>query len=502
MWRSSGCFWEWWYRLGDALIVGVCLYGAFCGPLLGQPINPDIRVNNVTGINGQASGAPGAVAAIFLPLGCATIGASTTIQAPLHGMAATIPTDGSAALWLNTASGRRWTKITAFPTANTITVADSFNIAVAVNCAAGGKIAGTLANVTLLCGSMKDGWTITVENTGTGYSDSGTCGLGGAGGNIVTDGRFVLTGDDPTNPPTITVTSNATYINEATPDNYKVENLNIVRNVAGTTGVGVFAAQGGGVVRNVNVSTTLGTWQQPQQDTSRPGMFLESLLVGPWGVSCMNPGDDSVVVANTYRGCSGSVSAFLSPSAQIMFNIVDQGAVNLSVFSSSVNNGAGGIRMFNTLLAVGSSGIAPGANGTSIYSGNLISEASTLSGACFAAGANANALLGSVGFGQPSVLWLGNAANACPTARYTGGLESSSQGAATDIAAGVAVDPLFRDAASLDFFPLSALVKSDTVFPGVAYTFQTPAAPVSTNTAGASQRPGSGGASNYAYSGP
>jgi hypothetical protein len=464
-----------------------------------QPINPDIRVNNVTGINGGASGAPGAVAAIFLPLGCSTVGASTTIQAPLHGMAATIPTDGSAALWLNTASGRRWTKITAFPTANTITVADSFNIAVAVNCAAGGKIAGTLANVTLLCGSMKDGWTITVENTGVGYSDSGTCSLGGAGGNIVTDGRFVLTGDDPDNPPTITVTSNAAYINEATPDNYKLENLDIIRNAAGTTGIGVTAGQGGGVIRNVNMSTILGQWVQPQQDNSRPGMFIESLLVGPWATSCLNNSDDSVVIDNTYLGCSGTTAAFLSPSGEIMFNIIDQGGVNQTVFTSAVNNGAGGIRMYNTLLDVGASGIAPGANGTSVYSGNLISEASTLSGACFNGGTNANALMGSVGFGQPSVIWSGNAANLCPTARYAGGIDITSQGAPTDVNAGALTDPLFRDAASLDYFPLNADLKSDTVFPGTTYTFQTPAAPVSTMTSGAAQRPGGGGLSAYAY---
>lgn len=129
--------------------------------------------NGDTGSDTEASGA-GPATALHSLLGAHTNGAaSTTIQLPAATDLSGVATDGTHALWLNTAAGRQFTKITGKNDgADTVTVEDSFNIALisAVDWAIGGKRA-TLddADSRTLFGTAgaKGGWSIHVETDQT-----------------------------------------------------------------------------------------------------------------------------------------------------------------------------------------------------------------------------------------------------------------------------------------------------------------------------------------------
>jgi hypothetical protein len=155
-------------------------------------VMPTIVVNNQTGSDTAASGAPASMPAIFAAATCHTNGVSSnTIQWPSNGfLAAGVPQDGSAVLWLNTTTNAgsvtHFTRINTY-TANTVTVADSQNIAAAsaVDCAVGGKRA-TLADAahpnsdgfgtgfTRSIGNVGGGWEIQVETTGVTYTHTAT----------------------------------------------------------------------------------------------------------------------------------------------------------------------------------------------------------------------------------------------------------------------------------------------------------------------------------------
>jgi hypothetical protein len=450
---------------------------------------------------------------VIPPNGCATVGASNTIQSMGHGLAGT-PTDGSAAVWIDTASGPRWFTLTGIPDGDTFTVQSwqTPNIAAAVDCVVGGRLAGPLSalNITSargLCRDFGQGWTITIVNTGTDYTEANSvgCPLNGNtfGGGIGTFGRQLIRGDDPDNPTRLVVTFNGSLITQTTGNiSVKVENLEFVRNVAGNAGVALVGAtsvaNAAYTFKNVRVSQTSGTWANGWAAGGSPMVVMNSLFDGPFTSNCASLDDDDLIIATVMLGCSGTTSAILASVGNVMFSIMDNGGANTPAFSGSTNNGAGGLRLFNTLLNIGTTAVNPGSNLDSAYSGNLIEEASTLSGACFSGGTGAADLLGAAGAGFPSNIWRGNAADLCPTARYAGGLDTSTLGAATDLLAGAQFDPLFRDEGNLDFFPTNEATKSDLVFPGAAWPLLTPALPVSTMTSGAAQRVG-GGSSAYAY---
>jgi hypothetical protein len=465
------------------------------GQLGAQTINPTILINNVTGANPPAaSGAPAAFGPVIPGSLCATTGASTTIQSPGHGLGA-VPTDGSAAVWMETASGRRWSKITGVPNGDTFTVQDSFNIGVAVACAVGGEIAGTLGNITRLCNDLKNGWTVILENTGTPYVDAGACVFAATNQVLAGNGRIVIRGDDPDNPTPIQYQTNGNYFSQSLTASTKLENLHLIKDTAaGTTGS--ISATGVSVVKNVRVSNTQGSWATAWGALqANPALVLGSEFLGPFTAGCASIDNDDLIVGNFMQGCSGSAAA-ISGGGALLFNIVDQAGANQILVSGAVNGGFGGLLLYNTLLNGGGSGIQLGTNFPTIVSGNLIGEASTLAGACFTGATGATNLLG--GGGQAHVIWRGNAANVCPTARYAAGLDVSPSGAATDLDAGALFDPLFQDEGALDFFPTNALAKSNTLFPGITFPLLTPAQPISTMTAGAAQRPG-GGSGAYAY---
>jgi hypothetical protein len=146
-----------------------------------QAAHPLITFNNQTGSDTGASGAPASIGPIFAAATCNTGGVlSNTINWPANGLqGAGVPTDGSAILWLKTASGRQFTQITGLAT-NTVTVDDQFNIAGGIDCAVGGKrrtIAGSLQvfpDVKGDHGLNIPGWTIQFDgSTGINYT-SGT----------------------------------------------------------------------------------------------------------------------------------------------------------------------------------------------------------------------------------------------------------------------------------------------------------------------------------------
>lgn len=484
-------------------------------PLLGQPVRPNIFIDNDTGLpEGSASGAPEGMAPIVPPNQCSTTGASSTINSAGHGLGAT-PVDGSAAVWMNTASGPRWCVLTGIPNGDTFTVQcrSTPNIAVAVDCVVGGRLAGPLGGLTIstsrgLCPDFADGWTITIVNTGTTYVETNTQGCpiqnNPVAGGISSQGRPVIRGDDADNPTPIEVQFNGNYIfGTSGTISVKYENLEFIRNAAGTTGVPLAIGNGtdqSPMGKNLIVRQITGTWATAFSTGGRPDLLMSSQIYGSFTTACAPSNPEMFMINNYWEGCSGSSAAFTILENPMLFNLIDNGGVNQSIFNGSVNNGAGGFVLYNTLLNSGAAGLQVGENGASIYSGNYLEEGSTLSAACWDAGTNGDDLLGAAGSGEPTNIWRGNAANVCTTARYGGGLDTSSQGAATDVDAGLQFDVLFQNAGALDFFPTNALAKSTTVFPGSAYPLLTPALPLSTMTVGAAQLPGGGGGvSAYAY---
>ena len=166
---------------------------------------PTITFNASTGSDTQASGA-GPSTALHGLAGAHTNGsASTTIQLPASTDLSGVATDGSHCLWLNTAAGRQFSKITGKNDgADTVTVEDSFNIALAsaVDWAIGGKRA-TLddADSRTLFGSTgaKAGWSIQLETnqTLTSVLTWSAAGTNTSGGGLVrflggTDGTYYV----------------------------------------------------------------------------------------------------------------------------------------------------------------------------------------------------------------------------------------------------------------------------------------------------------------------
>jgi hypothetical protein len=140
---------------------------------------PDIVINNSTGSDTAASGAPSGFGPFGAVATCHTNGIATNvIEWPANPLAG-VPVDGSAVLWLATGAtscnggattGCRFRKITA-RTAGTVTVEDStFNIPAGapVDCAVGGK-RSTLTS-TRLFQDARLGWAYNIENTGVNYT--------------------------------------------------------------------------------------------------------------------------------------------------------------------------------------------------------------------------------------------------------------------------------------------------------------------------------------------
>lgn len=130
--------------------------------------DPTITFNSGSGSDTAASGAGPATAVSGTAAAHTNGSASTTITLTNSPDLSGVATDGSAALWLKTTSGRQWSKITAVDDgADTVTVEDSFNIASgsAVDYAIGGKRA-TLddSDSRQLLADMVVGWVVELED--------------------------------------------------------------------------------------------------------------------------------------------------------------------------------------------------------------------------------------------------------------------------------------------------------------------------------------------------
>lgn len=155
---------------------------------------PVIVFNASTGSDTAASGAGPAVAITGTAAAHTGGVASTTITLTGSPDLSPVATDGSAALWLKTASGRQFSKITAADnTAKTVTVEDEFTVAEisAVDYAIGGKRA-TLENADsrMLLNDLLPGWTCRTEtDQSLTASLAGNCtGSSSSGGMITFEG--------------------------------------------------------------------------------------------------------------------------------------------------------------------------------------------------------------------------------------------------------------------------------------------------------------------------
>lgn len=203
---------------------------------------PTIVFNAGTGSNTAASGA-GPGTAITGTAAAHTGGASTNVitltnTPDLSGVA----TDGSAVLWMATAAGRRFSKITAVDNgADTVTVEDAFNIAAvsAVNYAIGGK-RQTYSHADtnqLLNQDIKAGWTVHLE-PGTDYTLTANGPLISVSGDD-TNGWITIKGTEG-NRAVISTATNSIGLVRLGATRVKLQHLEI-KSTAGTPGFGIEA---------------------------------------------------------------------------------------------------------------------------------------------------------------------------------------------------------------------------------------------------------------------
>lgn len=147
---------------------------------------PTIIFHSSQGTDVAASGA-GPATAVTGTAAAHTGGiASTTITLTNSPDLSGVLTDGSHCLWMKTASGRQFSKITG-KGSGTLTVEDSFTITDAVNYAVGGKRA-TWDNVDsrlLFSADVKPGWTIETETDQT-LTSTITVGISGSSSTWIT----------------------------------------------------------------------------------------------------------------------------------------------------------------------------------------------------------------------------------------------------------------------------------------------------------------------------
>jgi hypothetical protein len=197
---------------------------------------PTVAINS-TGSDTAASGA-GPATAVTGTAAAHTGGAATTTITLTNSPNLTgVATDGSAAIWLATSSGRRWSKITAADNAaKTVTVEDTFTIASgsAVNYAIGGKRLSQDGS-TQLGLDVKPGWTIDVQSALTNTVNFRLA--------FTAVNNLWVTYTSTTTPrPVITTATNSVYgLDVAGANNLIVSHLNF-RSTAGTPGNGLSIA--------------------------------------------------------------------------------------------------------------------------------------------------------------------------------------------------------------------------------------------------------------------
>lgn len=207
---------------------------------------PTILFNATTGSDTAASGAGPATAVTGTAAAHTGGAASTTITLTGTPDLSGVAVDGSACLWMKTASGRQFSKITAADDgANTVTVEDSFTIAEAsaVNYAIGGKRATwDDADSRNIRSDAKPGWVIETETNQTISSViTGNC------SGDTTNGRITWRGKSGS-VRTLTQSSNANHFNStgtANPTLWRFQNLKFTNSNGTKTAAIALAANGG-----------------------------------------------------------------------------------------------------------------------------------------------------------------------------------------------------------------------------------------------------------------
>lgn len=175
---------------------------------------PAIVFNSGAGSDTAASGAGPSTA--VAGTGAAHTGgvSSTTITLTNSPDLSGVLTDGSAVIWIDTPSGRQFSKITAADDgADTVTTEDAFNIASgsACNYAIGGKRATwDHADSRTVFADAKPGWTIKIEDNQSLASGSR---IEVTASGSATGGRIVICGASASSRSVITQTGNAAVFN-------------------------------------------------------------------------------------------------------------------------------------------------------------------------------------------------------------------------------------------------------------------------------------------------
>jgi hypothetical protein len=445
-------------------------------------VDPDLRVNNLTGSDPPAaSGAPANFGPFSALATCHTNGVNTNvIQWALNPLAG-VPTDGSAVLWLGTASGRRLSKITA-RTATTVTVEDSFNISAAspVDCAVGGKVASITS--TRWLGSRNIGWTISIEDTGTPYVMAASVNVSAAGNQPFGGRHWTMRGvlPDTNTPsrPTLRWTGNnvAFIAGGNSMQNAYVRDLILENTSAVKTNVTVYDFTNDDQVwRNVKFVGFNGV----QVSGSRCLLIAVEATGGPLGISSGGSGSEGICLTIGSYSHDNSGAGFFGMLNNWMFYDI---SANNTGPGHQNSGGGGAFAVHSTFYGNGGDGIQYGsASSGQVIVGNLITNNTGVG------------LLGTPGTadGAQSLTRL---IDANAYFANTGGNYNNAVAGPNDT---TGLNPAYTNPAGLDWSIGPALSSRgwppSTIVAGVSSTTTTGTEP------GASQRSGGAGAANYAY---
>lgn len=317
---------------------------------------PVIIFNATTGSDTAASGA-GPTTAVTATAAAHTGGsASTTITLIGSPDLTGVATDGSHCLWMKTASGRQFSKISG-KGAGAVTVEDSFTIAEAsaVNYAIGGKRATwNDADSRNLRSDAKAGWTIKTETDQTITSV-----ISGASNGDVTNGliRWIGSSDSIK---TIIQSENSNHFNSSatgTPTYWGFENLKFENsNATKTNAIAINASAGTFFVKNcVFGSNPRALLHGFYRTTGTPNLYIENCQF----CYCSSHG------INSYGGsCFIYSSLFNNNSGSGLYSSFNTSFIEGSLFHSNSLNGinftTGGGNGFisgNTIYNNGQNGI-------------------------------------------------------------------------------------------------------------------------------------------------
>jgi hypothetical protein len=334
----------------------------FFVPLL-RSATPTIVVNNSTGSDTIASGAPSTFGPFSAAATCHTGGVLTNVITWAANPLAGVPTDSSAALWLNNGGGAHcpngstegcMAAITA-RAAGTVTVDATFNIPAGtpVDCAVGGK----RASISALSDTQtpKSGWEVQVQFTGVNYTRTTTIVLDDS-----TFPRIWIHGTGGT--PTLEWTANVTGFSNAR--SLLLQNFTLLNSSAGNTS-GALTGINGSFLRNL---TFTGWGAGVVEGGAGPENILYQSEVKNGGDGVLNQNPGMLIVDNYIHGNSGQ--GIGGGRMRLLYNIV-----------TSAAKGSIGINPLTSIHTTVDGFVACASYGTTniglVLSGNLFTNCTT-----------------------------------------------------------------------------------------------------------------------------